>query len=327
MDRKTKTIGVIGANGRLGREVAKAFLAGGWSVRAITRRGDCRMSGVENIAADALDPASLAAAAHGCDFLFHGVNPVYTDWDNKVVPMLQATIAAASAQGATILFPGNVYNYGFAIPEHPDEHTPFASDHPKARLRIAMERMMQQAVADGVRSIVIRAGDFFGGDGPGSWFDQAVASKVRQGKVVWPGPGGVVHAWAYVPDLARAFVAAAETADTLPPYSAFQFGGHNLTLEEMQAAIGRATGRTMGRAAFPWWLLRLASPFNPMFREFVRMSYLWRRPHKLTGERLEQAVGPLSRTPVEEAVGQALRAMGALEKPAGSQSAMRTLAA
>ena len=40
----------------------------------------------------------------------------------------------------------------------------------------------------GLRSLVLRAGDFFGGEGRGVWFDLVVARDVAKGKVCYPGP-------------------------------------------------------------------------------------------------------------------------------------------
>ncbi len=310
MSKTSKSVAIIGANGRVAREVTKAFRDAQWRVRAVTRKGDCTVEGIENVKGDAFDAASLTAATEGFSFIFHGTNPAYTDWRDTVVPMLASTLAAAKANGATILFPGNVYNYGSEIPEHPREDSQQVGNHEKSRLRTQMESMLEDASREGVRSVILRPGDFFGGEGRGSWFDLGLASKAASGKVVWLAKGGIVHAWAYLPDLARAFVAAAENADKLPAFATFQFGGHNVTMEEMHSAMERAIERPLRRSALPWWMIRLAAPFVPMFREFVIMSYLWRRPHRLTGEKFETAIGPLPHTELDQAVAAALRELG-----------------
>jgi hypothetical protein len=38
-----------------------------------------------------------------------------------------------------------------------------------------------------------------------------IVKKLPQGRVTWPGALDAPHAWAYLPDLAQAFVRAAET--------------------------------------------------------------------------------------------------------------------
>jgi hypothetical protein len=72
----------------------------------------------------------------------------------------------------------------------------------------------------GVKSIVIRAGDFFG-SGSGTWFDQAISKDLRKGVVTYPGPPDVPTAWAYLPDLARTFVAVAARRAQLGSFELF----------------------------------------------------------------------------------------------------------
>jgi len=119
-----------------------------------------------------------------------------------------------------------------------DEHTPDAPTTQKGRLRQQLEdelaaRATQASAGTGrLRSVVLRAGDFHG-QGSGSWFDQLIVKKLAQGRLVYPGPADVPHAWAYLPDLARAFTAVAERAlqGPLGPtcHTRLPFAGHTLT--------------------------------------------------------------------------------------------------
>ena len=59
-----------------------------------------------------------------------------------------------------------------------------------------------------------------------------------------------------------------------------------------------------------WSLLRLGGAFVPMLREISEMSYLWRVPHELDGAALEQAIGPVTVTPLAEALRQSLVDLG-----------------
>ena len=89
--------------------------------------------------------------------------------------------------------------------------------------------MAQRARRSGLRSVVIRAGDFFGGGrgslaGPGD--RQGPAARASS---VYPGPLDVPHAWAYLPDLARAFERVAQHPARLDGAQVFHFAGHALT--------------------------------------------------------------------------------------------------
>ena len=109
------------------------------------------------------------------------LNPTYTRWETQALPLLDAGVRVAKLLGATLMLPGNVYNFGAAMPSVLDEKTPQHAHTRKGKVRVAMEDLLQQVAAGGgVRSVVIRAGDFFG-SGSGSWFDKLVAlGKMRR---------------------------------------------------------------------------------------------------------------------------------------------------
>ncbi|MET3597357.1 nucleoside-diphosphate-sugar epimerase [Mesorhizobium shonense] len=184
-------IAILGANGRLGRVVAKAFIDAGFDVRAVTRTGKvpAELKGATAVAGDALDRQSLIRATQGVDIVFNGLNPIYTDW-GKCLPMAENVMAACRANNAPHLFPGTVYNYGSPMPRVITEETPFHPTTEKGRIRCAMEELFRrEADAGRVRTILLRAGDFFGGTGSGSWFDLVVAAKMSKGNLHRPRSG------------------------------------------------------------------------------------------------------------------------------------------
>lgn len=301
----TKTIAILGAGGRVANEVGKALVAAGYRVRAVTRNGRDVLPGAEAVAADALDPAQIERAIAGADFVFNGLNPVYTEWD-KVLPMARNVMAALRGKGATQLFIENVYAFGSPMPRVLSEDTPLKPTNEKGRIRQEMlAQFRQEAAQHGVQTIALRAGDFFGA-GSGTWVDQALASKLDKGVFTAPGPMDLPHAWAYLPDLAQAFVAAANAADRLPAFETLHFAGHAVTLAEMKAAMERAVGKPLKTSFMPWWAIRMIGLFNPMMREIAKMSYLWREPHQLVSDRIETLLGPLPHTPLDEAVARTL---------------------
>ncbi|RJT40994.1 NAD-dependent epimerase/dehydratase family protein [Mesorhizobium waimense] len=305
-------IAILGANGRLGRVVARAFIDAGYDVRTVTRSGKvpAELGDATAVAGDALDRDALICATEGVDIIFNGLNPIYTDW-GKCLPMAENVMAACRANGALHLAPGNVYNFGSPIPAVITEDTPFHPTTEKGRIRIAMEELFRrEADAGRVRTILLRGGDFFGGTGSGSWFDLIVAAKMNKGVYIAPGPVDLVHEWAYLPDMAKAFVGLAENLDKLGSYEALNFPGHAVTDLEIKAAAEKALGRTLKLTSMPWWVLRAGSPFVAMWREIVSMSYLRFEPHQLTSARLEGIIGPIPQTPLETAVADALNDIG-----------------
>lgn len=310
------TISILGANGRLSRTVAKAFLAAGWHVKAISRSGApmIELAGAEFVAADALDQGATIKACEGTHVVFNGLNPIYTEWDAKAMPMARNALAAAKASKATMLFPGNVYGFGAGMPLDLKESTPEVPTTSKGKIRIEMEALFRTAAErDGVQIIILRAGDFFGGTEPGTWLDLGMATKLAKGVFTHPGNPDRMHAFAYLPDLADAFVLAAQQRDRLPRFETIHFEGHNVTTRDLQRATEQALGHPLKSATMPWTFIRLAGLIWPMGREIARMAYLWDVPHRLKSEKFHQLLGDTPHTPLTEAMKKALEDQGLIQ--------------
>ena len=306
-------IAILGANGRVSHAAAKAFHTAGYQIIAVTRSGRADGLPAETVqrAADAMDRQSLIRATEGADIIFNGLNPLYPQWRKLVMPMGENVIAAARTHGALHLFPGNVYNYGRAIPAIVGVDTPFEASTVKGGIRIRLEEhFADQARRHGVRTAVLRAGDFYGSTRPGSWFDLAIVEKIGKGRFTYPAEMDIVHSWAYLPDLAAAFVAIADRRTELGVYESFLFEGHALTGAELKRHCEAAVGQSLRTAGVPWPLLRIAGLVSPMMREVCEMAYLWKAPHRLDGAKLETLIGSVPHTDPKAAVARALADMG-----------------
>ncbi len=308
-----QTIVILGAAGRIGDAAAKAFLAAGWRVRGLARNAKAATlrAGVEVIEADAYDRKSLIRAVEGADVILNALNPKYTEWETTVMPLAENVIAAAEASGALHLFPGNVYNFGYGIGLNTGEDAPQTPSTAKARIRMEAENLFRQrAETRGVRTAILRGGDFYGGVKPESWMDLIILKKLRKDIFTWPGPSDLPHAFAYLPDFAEAFVAVAERRIMLKPFERFHFAGHTMTGLQMHKAAEEAVGRKLRFKTMGWTIPRLIGLAVPIMRELAIMSYLWRAPHSLDGTKLERFAGPLRATPPAEALRQAISDMG-----------------
>ena len=304
---------VLGGAGRFGRAAAEAFRDAGWQVASLVRgaSADGAAPGTQVVEVDARDTESVAEAAHGMDVILHALNPPYTEWPTLVPQLAEGAIAAARTSNATLLLPGNVYNYGAAMPEVLDERTPMRPTSHKGVLRVALETQLREA---GIRAIVLRAGDFLGGGSSGSWFDRVITRYVEHGRLTYPGPLDVVHEWAYLPDLVAAMVPIVEARAQFDEFETFGFPGHAVTGAEFTRAIMRALRRDLKVSGMPWWLLRRLGAIVPTFRELAEMSYLWDVPHRIDGRKLEAALGVVPHTPFETAISKSLDELGLLKR-------------
>jgi nucleoside-diphosphate-sugar epimerase len=84
--------------------------------------------------------------------------------------------------------------------------------------------------------------------------------------------------------------------------AALRYGYLADTYAGARRVVARRTGVEARVAAFPWWLLTLASPFITTFREMREMRYLWRNPLRMDNTRLVSVLGREPHTPLDEAV-------------------------
>lgn len=336
-----RTALVLGASGGIGGAVARALRDAGWTVRALKRGlavASEQRDGLLWLRGDALDAMDVQRAAQGCEVIVHAVNPPgYRRWSELVLPMLDNTLAAAKARGATVVLPGTVYNYGPDAWPHPGEDAPQRPLTRKGAIRVEMERRLQQGAERGeCRAIVLRAGDFFGPGAANNWFSQGLVTPGRAvTRIQQPGRDGVGHQWAYLPDVAAAMLALIERREQLPAFARFHFAGHwdadgRQMVEAIQRIVRRRAGLTPKVSRFPWWTVTLARPVVPLFRELAEMRYLWREPLRMDGARLARELGRDGgepHTPLEIAVERTLDALGCLpvDKPAQREASSPAL--
>jgi len=304
----SETVLILGAKGRFGRAASHAFHDAGWEVKAFVRNwphGATNPYSVK-IEGDAFDVKAVAKAAQGCDVIVNALNPPYEKWEKDLPRLTHAVISAAEDSGAVIMVPGNVYNFGKNMPPVLDENTPHNAETRKGLLRIQMEKSYAHAANDGVQTIILRGGDFIEREKTGNWFDTYITPKVGVGKITYPGPLECMHAWAYLPDMARALEMLAQKRSKLEPYSTFCFEGYNLTGADLIKAIEACRGRTLKVSSMPWFIMRMLGLFSPSIKEVLEMQYLWKVPHAIDGTKLSETLKGFQFTPIETALTDAL---------------------
>src|ERR1700733_582172 len=113
-----KTALVLGATGSFGAHAVQALIKHGWTIRALSRDPVAAIgklgarTPIDWIQGDAMDRASVVAAARGAQLIGPAVTPPrYRNWKGTVLPMTDNAIAAARASGARLVVPGTVYNF------------------------------------------------------------------------------------------------------------------------------------------------------------------------------------------------------------------------
>lgn len=277
---------ILGASGRFGRHASAAFAAAGWQVRRFDRRRD-----------------DLDAAARDADVIVNAWNPPYPDWARQVPDLHARVIAAARQADATVIVPGNVYVFGAGTPAPWSETTPHRATNPLGRIRIDMEAAYR---ASGVRTILLRAGDFLDTEASGNWFDAVLTKSLGKGVLTYPGNPDIAHAWAFLPDVSRAAVDLADRRHDLPGFADIAFPGYTLSGRGLADGLARVMGRPVDLRPMSWLPLHLARPVWRMAGCLLEMRYLWDTPHSLDGTRFRGLLPAFRDTATDEALAAAI---------------------
>lgn len=282
----SKTVLILGASGKIGTHSAQAFDAAGWTIRRFNRAQD-----------------NMIDAAQGADVIVNGMNPPnYHDWANLIPALTEQVIAAAKASGATVILPGNVYPFG-QQPGPWSETTPHRPCSRKGQIRADMNTAYRQS---GVQTVILRAGDFIDPHHQGDMMGVVLLRAIAKGKITAPGPTDRLHAYAYLPDWARAAVALAEKRTTLGQFEDIPFPGHAFTLDQLRAELEQLRGQPLRFTGFPWWALRLSAPVWELARELGEMRYLWQVSHSLSAEKFTTLLPDFGPTPLKDVLRAAL---------------------
>lgn len=263
-----QTVLILGSSGKIGSRAADAFWDAGWTVRRYDRKtGD------------------MVKAAMGADVIVNGLNPpAYHDWERTIPAITDQVIAAAKASGATVILPGNIYNFGDQ-PGVLDESTPQLPNTKKGRVRVTMEEAYRTA---GIQTIVLRAGNFIDPAGNGDIMSMLVMRNIAKGQITAAADPDTLQAYAYVPDWGRAAVQLAEKRSDLAQFEDIPFPGHAFTTTDLHRYLSNHTRRRLKINQFPWWVMSILSPFWELAREMREMRYLYGMSHQIGSAKFDQ---------------------------------------
>jgi len=293
---------VVTGAGPVGWSVAAQLAEQGRQVRLLTRSG----SGpghplIERIKGDAKDPAVLRSVLAGAQAVFHCIHgSAYNAsvWQAELPAAEHAVLAAAQEVGAVVVFPESLYSYS-----EPDsvmsEGSPRRATGGKRGVRT---ELLRARAASATPTVSVVSGDFFGPRARMAHAGERMVAPILAGKNVrMVGSSRQPHSFTYVPDLARAMIAA---ADQPSAWNAVWHAptGPALTQQQLAHAFAAAAGRPAPKVrVLPGWTLRAAGIFSADARELAEMLYQFERPFIMDSAASEAALG-VTPTPLETAV-------------------------
>lgn len=303
------TVLILGATGGFGGELTQRMAKQGWQVSALTRKprsADGDTDNVNWIVGDLDKPETLIDAAKNVDVIVHAVNVPYQHWNPTMVNYTRTIIDLARNNNAHLMFVGNVYNAGIPTDGWINERTPNAPINEKGELRAQLEHMIEAASNNGLRSTIMRFGDFFGPNVPTTnWFN-VFTKAVAKNKLTIAGDESLPHTWAYLPDAAQAFeqVAAKRVAEhESPNFMVFPFAGHVFSPGQLKETIESITTQKVKVSQLPWAVFKLLGWVITLMRDIESMRYLWQHDIQMDGTALSKYLGVApEHTALEQAV-------------------------
>lgn len=177
---------LIAGCGYVGARLAELLVADGDRVFGLKRSPDALPPGVEPVAADVTEPASLEGLPTGLDRLVYAVSPGGGDAEqyraayvDGFANVLEAVRRNSPDLGRTLLV-SSTGAYGYADGRWVDEETPPEPDAPRGEILVEAEG---RAMAGPPPGVVLRLGGIYG---PGR---TSTVARVLAGKAGCPRPG------------------------------------------------------------------------------------------------------------------------------------------
>ncbi|MDX5418962.1 MAG: NAD-dependent epimerase/dehydratase family protein [Hymenobacteraceae bacterium] len=312
MQELSQNLLVLGATGSIGYAFTKVLLEQRQTITILVRdrRKAEQLFGTHAnltiVEGDAQDTELLTRLGKQVTHIFHGINYPYDKWQGNMELVTQHVIDAAAANRATILFPGNVYNYG-NIETPIKEDSPMNPNTRKGTIRVRLEQMLQQATKQGLcRVIIVRLPDFWGPNVMNEGIAPIFRGALKGEAMPWLYRNDIPHQLVYTPDAARVFY---ELVKIKPenPFAVYNYGGKVVpSIKSWQAQIAAAAGVKPRYKLHGKFLFKTLGLFMPIMREIAEMGYLWENAILLNDEKLRHTLPQLAHTPMPQAIQETL---------------------
>jgi nucleoside-diphosphate-sugar epimerase len=254
---------VTGGSGFVGGRLIERLATDGWTVRGLAR-SDAAAEAVERrggepVAGQLGDPASMAAAAEGCEVAFHLAANV-ADWgpweeferinvegtNNALAACREAGIGRFVHCGteAALMAGEPLVGVDESAPLRPDSKAPYPATKAKAELAV------RAASGDGFETVVLRP-RFVWGAGDTTLLP-AMVEMVERGRFAWVGGGRNLTDTTHVANVAEGLVLAAERGTAGEAY--FVTDGEPVVFREFVSALLRTQGVEPPDRTLPGWL-------------------------------------------------------------------------
>jgi nucleoside-diphosphate-sugar epimerase len=259
---------VTGGTGFTGSHLTRRLLQRGHKVTAIDNQpglfaDELRSLGAEILLGSVTDRQLVDTAARGCQVIYHvaaafrKVNlPRKVYWDVNVGGTRNVLDAALKHGVDKVVYCSTCGVHGDVKQDAGDEDAPIAPEDYYQYTKYEGERVVQEFVQKGLRTVILRPAAIYGPGDPARFYN--LFKLIKKGRFLMFGPGEVRYHPLYIDNLLNAFELAAEfnngngEAYLIADAKAY-------SLNQLVSAIAEALGVDLTIQHYPFWPLWVAA--------------------------------------------------------------------
>ena len=312
MNNQPETL-ILGATGSIGYAFTQNLLDRGLPVTILVRNRSKAANLFPNaptltiVEGDAQDGERLIKLATGKAFLFHGLNYPYDKWFGNMDTVTQKVIDAAAVSRATLIFPGNIYNFGLMREPIREDSRPAPCSR-KGGLRVELEKMLEEAARAGrCRVLTVRLPDFWGPNVMNAGVRPVFENAPRGKSLPWLATIEVPHQAVYTVDAAEIIARLMLRPQPAAAYEVWNYGGQVFpSMRWFFGQVAQEAGKPLKTMVMGRFAIRLLGLFIPVLREVKEMLYLYENAVVMDDTKVRQAFPDFRETPLHLAIRQTL---------------------
>lgn len=295
---------ILGANGAIGKPLAKELMAYTDRVRLVSRNPIRINETDELLPADLSQPGAVDKAVRGSEVVYLVVGFEYKlqVWEEKWPTLMRDTIDACAKHGAKLVFFDNVYLYGKKDISHMTEESAIDPPSRKGEVRKRIAEMLLDATGEGwIKALIARSADFYGPDND-DIIAQMVMKNFKEGKkAMWFVSSDIKHSFTYTPDAAKATALLGNTPDAYGQVWHLPTERRNITGKEIITMVASEMGAEPKISLLPKIMLLPLGLFIPVMKEMREMIYQYDRDYFFDSSKFTRRFG-IDATPYEEGI-------------------------
>jgi nucleoside-diphosphate-sugar epimerase len=296
---------ILGANGAIGTELAKALTKYTKEIRLVSRNPKKVNETDVLFSADLTNREEVFKAIKGSEIVYLTIGFEYklSVWQKKWPALMQNVIDACIENNSKLVFFDNVYMIGGDNVKHITEESLFSPTSKKGEIRAALDKMILNNIKErNLQAIIARAADFYGVVKDRSVLMELIYKNLAEGKrAQWFFNAKVKHSFTYTPDAGIATAMLGNTPEAYNQIWNLPTDSNSLTGEEWIQLFAKEMGKSEKYLLFPAYMVKLAGFFVPFLKEIYEMRYQYDRAYFFDSSKFEKYFN-FKPTPYEQGV-------------------------